>query len=205
MFFTSSLYSTIPIWENSHRLKALAEFRQALTQYGQILQNTAWGYGSIVDNNSALVQHRSWLNQRLHGVYRIIRLSGVHPIIQRFGVTYDLLMNLFTDWTGKDLELAFDLIDQAIGVYQDDKNHALFRTFWPFFWFGVFADWIAEIPFRMLRKLGLGAVDTSGGLARFFRGIVSLFVWFIGIAASVLGILEFFGLRESCLKLIGWK
>jgi hypothetical protein len=164
MFFTSSLYSTIPIWENSHRLKVLAEFRQVLTQYGQILQNTGSIYRSTFDNHPAdipLVEHRNWINQRLHGVYRIIRLSRVNPIIQRFGVTYDLLMNLFTDYTGRDLELALDLIDQAIGVYQDDRNRALFRTFWPFFWFGVLADWIAEIPFRTLRKLGLGPVDTN--------------------------------------------
>ena len=92
-----------------------------------------------------------------------------------------------------------------IGVYQDDRNRALFRTFWPLFWFGVLADSIAEIPFSILRKLEVGAADTSRGPARFFRGIVSLFVWFTGIAASVLGILEFFGLRDWCLKLIGWK
>jgi len=189
-------------------LKVLVEFRQLLDQYAKIFQNAEGLYASMFEYNRDdpdLVQHRSSLNQRLPIAYRVVRLTGVSPFIRRYSVQYDLLMNVFTDLTGKDLQLAFDLIDQAMGVYQADKPAAWFRTFSPFFWFGVLADWIAEIPFRILRKLGLGAADTSRGPARFFLGLISLVIWIIGLAGSVFGILEFFGLKEACLKLIGWK
>ncbi len=208
MFFDQLPFRKIPIWENRYRLKVLIEFRQLLDQYAKIFQTAEGLYASMFEynrDNPDLVQHRSWLNQRLPIAHRAVRLTGVSLVIRRYGVPYDLLMNVFTDLTGKDLQLAFDLIDQATGVYQADKPAPWFRTFSPFFWFGALADWIAEIPFHILRKLGLGAADTSHGPARFFRGLISLGLWIIGLASSVFGILEFFGLKEACLKLIGWK
>jgi hypothetical protein len=208
MFFDQLPFSKIPIWENRYRLKVLIEFRRLLDEYAKIFLKAEGIYASMFEYNRddpALVQHRSWLNQRLPIAYRVVLLTGVNPVIRRYNVQYDLLKNVFTDPSGKDLQLAFDLIDQAMGVYQADKPAAWFRTFSPFFWFGLLADWIAEIPFRILRKLGLGAADTSRGPARFFRGIFSLLVWLIGLAGSVFGILEFFGLREAFLKLISWK
>jgi hypothetical protein len=216
MFFASSHYRNIPIWANRDRIKLLVAFRHVLEEYVQTFQSGGGGYRAVAEyyhdnpaelqrDNPALADRRTWLNQRLPLVYRFVRLTGVNPVIQRYNFRYDLLMNMFNDPTGKDLGLAFDVLDQAIGVYQADKSAAWLRTFWPFFWFGRLADWISEIPFRILRKMGLGPADTSRGLARFFHGIFSLVAWLVGIAASVFGILEFFGFRESLLKLIGRK
>jgi hypothetical protein len=202
MFFSTSHYSRIPVWVNTSRVKLLVAFRQVLDDYEQVYRDIP---AELHRDHPTLSQSRTWLNQRLPLVYRFVRLTGVNPVIQRYNFRYDLLMNMFNDPTGKDLQLAFDVIDQAIGIYQTDRSAAWFRTFWPFFWFGRLADWIAEIPFRILHKLGLGPADTSHGPARFFRGIISLIVWFLGLAASVLGIVEFFGLREAFLKLIAWK
>ena len=98
------------------------------------------------------------------------------------------MQNIF-NLQGYDIDPDFilDCVDRSIGVYEQNQSAALIRTLNPFFYIGVLIEWIVELPFLALAKLGLdrGKAESST-LGKFIKGVLYL----ITVIAALLTTLQ---------------
>jgi hypothetical protein len=203
MSFDELPFRRIPIWDTCHRLDLLRRFRNLLSEYAQLLETTNTPAYSAVARAK-----RQQIDQLAESARKNVRLANVSTIVSpavrqaimqkwswhQISEQLDLIGDFFFfDIPGLRIE-AVARVDRAKGVYEGNKRAAWFRTFWPFFWFGVFANWVADIPFKILKKLGFEFTgNASSRAARSLHGALALLVWAVGFGASVAGLLDFFG------------
>jgi len=199
-------YKRIPIWENRKRVDFLVEFKKLVCDYFNNVSRADWSL-NIIENETAK-QTRSKINMKLHKAHFIVVAAGVNssvfytppPAVGGLAGNIDVILNIFhLCFYRIDSQEALDIIDRAIGIYEDDKKNSLFRTFNPFFWLGLVLDYIVSLPFKILGKIGLNQekIETSI-VGKVIKGILYL----ITIVAAFLTILEKLGYLEAFKSLI---
>ncbi len=145
-------YAKILVWENRKRLKKLIDFRELIIEYFNNHRNTA-----------AANVARNKINRSMNQVHSIVLQSETNPIYTwrappiagGYSAKIDLISNIFNldDYFTK-YDLVLDLIDRSIGIYESNAKSALIRIFNPFFYVGLVFDFISDLPFIALGKLG---------------------------------------------------
>jgi hypothetical protein len=190
-------YTEIPIWENKRRLRKLFEFRKLFTVYFNNSQITRLGREMIEEKEAQ--EARVEINRMIDDVHAIIVNSGVNPVLRwtapatigGFVRDIDLIMSIFQIHRHQITpNNALDFIDRAIGVYESDRRRALARTVNPFFYLRIMLDWLADLPFRFIGRLGFSKEKAESSIiGRALKGIIQL----ITLLASVLTILQLSG------------
>lgn len=200
-------YKKILIWENKRRILKLEQFRSLIVEYF----NNSHVYRRAEERNeepSAQVA-RVKINRNMEEVHEIIIRSNIQPLILWSppptvgGYTKHIypiqnFFNLHRFDLGHNDILGF--IDRSIGIYERNQSAAIIRTINPFFYMGLLIEWIAELPFLAIDKLGLdrGKAESSI-LGRLVKGILYL-ITVIAALLTILQLLEFLEPLKIFLK-----
>ena len=142
-------YTKILVWENNRRLKKLIDFRKLVIVYFNN-SRIEWIMDPRVEEEVAQ-EARSNINLSLNDVQSIILQTG----IGRNSANINLIDNIFNlNEFQIDSRLVLDKIDRAIGVYQSIQKKACARAFNPLFYVQIILDFISDLPFIALGKLG---------------------------------------------------
>ena len=182
-------YTKILVWENNRRLKKLIAFRELIIEYFNDDTNTATA-------NVA----RNKINRSLNQVHSIVLQSGTNPIYTwrappiagGYSAKIDLISNVFNlDDYLTEYGLVLDLIDRSIGIYESNAKSAFIRIFNPFFYVGLTFDFISDLPFIALGKLGFNRQKAkSSTIGRIVKGVLYLITVFAAFL-TILHLLEF--------------
>lgn len=201
MLTRSNYYKKITIWENRRRVNFLIEFRELVNGYFDNVEYRRFMQHPI--ENRGARERRTQINMKLKRVSNIIDLAGVYtsvyhspaPAVGGFAGHVQILANIFNLYQyrmGKRDVL--DCVDQALGVYNDDRINSILRTVNPFFYIGMVFDYLVSLPFTLLRKVGFNQsrIEESiiGRVAKIFFHLI------LGIA-SFLAILHYLGYLNS--------
>jgi hypothetical protein len=193
-------YNKIPIWENQRRIKDLTFFRdlwaEGLFGAPNVLISPTTGKPFSPE------QRRTELNRRISGVREMVALAGISalrdwPTFRKDDppLRLDILEQF---WYIEKHRLSgrapSDVVEEAIGVYQADRNRSWIRTCNPFFWMGRFVDWFVGGAFNVVTLFGGDpevARNSRVGRSLFSAGKL-IFEFFV-LAAAVCTVLQFLG------------
>lgn len=163
----------LTIIRNRHRARELREFRTLVEDY--FARSARDPDGVPMDWEGAQMA-RSRIHQKLPRIIQVVRAAGLEgPLAGHLSTDpgpmlgqVDALQRIFSPRyaDGGEQEL-LDILDMALGVYDSDQAAALVRSLSPFHYAGAVLDWLARIPRRMHRAIGLGggpsrrALDTE--------------------------------------------
>lgn len=161
-------YDDLTIIRNRHRARELREFRALVEDY--FARSARDPDGIPLDWEGAQAV-RSRIHQMLPRVIQVVRAAGLDGAADAHLMTtdpgpplgqVDALQRIFSPRysDGGEQEL-LDILDMALGVYDADRVSALVRSVSPFHYTGVALTWMARLPRRVFRALGL-----SGGPSR---------------------------------------
>lgn len=200
-------YKDIPICENLRRKEKLIKFRNLVVEYFDNIEYLGFS-GREIKENIRASQLRSEINLILYEIHSIIKSAGVSldmfysppPAIGGIAGNIDLVANLFNlNKFRLGPRYSIDVIEKAIGVYQNDKINALIRTINPFYWLIRLLDCIASLPFIILGQVGFNKDRLeSSFVGRLFKG----FLYLITVFAAFLTILEKLNYLEWFKKLV---
>ncbi len=152
-------YDKLTIVRNRHRLRDLLRFRGLVESY---FDQADYGANDLPVDWEGVRAARSQINQMLPRVIQVVRAAGLGTPtadITDPGPTVadvDVLRNIFGPRyaDGADQEI-IDLIDMAMGVYEASRFNALARTVNPFHYAMTALGFVAGLPRRALKALGL--------------------------------------------------
>jgi len=193
-------YKCIPYWENASRIKTLRCFLSLVNEYQNSLTKVSF---LEVRENAVSQKKRSEINTRLDKAHSIILASGCDSIAHYappaatggLAGSIDLIHNMFNlPRMQVSYQQITDLIERSIGIYEADSSKAFARTINPFFWLGLILDFISELPFIFLGKIGFDQKKVEGSwLGRIVKGVLYL----VTVFAAFLTILEKLGCLEQ--------
>lgn len=194
-------YKKITIWGNIDRTIKLVNFRNLVVEYFNNIEYEYMGF-EITENDKAR-EIRPKINIIIEEIHSIILASGLStiliytppPAIGGYIRNIDLIQNIFMlhHWQIKPNELT-DKIERSIGIYENDKKHALLRMFNPFYWIGQIIDLIVDIPFSIIGKLGFNQYKIENSpIGKLVRGILYL----ITVFAALLTVIDKLGYLEN--------
>ncbi len=199
-------YKKITLWENRRAVKDLKDYKDLVITYFNNIRRSP--LADVVQNNKS-IRARSRINQARTRISDIFIMAGVNPIILCTpppaigGATsrIDLVTNVFMMHQHHiEPQALIDMLEVAIGKYNDDYPKAKFRTFTPFFWVGLLLNFVASLPFMFLGKMGLDQVRIESSLiGRLLKGVF----WLATFLAAVLSILHLLGFLEVVKRVIG--
>lgn len=187
------------------------QFRNAVVEYfnalhGRLSQSNrlAHSYEGPDPAEGAQIQtKRRQINLMMNEATWMIRACGVSATmyysppraVGGLAGEIDLIANLFQfPDLGLDPQILLDQIDQAIGILERDQRGAWLRTFNPFFWLGRVFDWIAELPFLLLGRLGFNQDRIEASfVGRFVKGVLYL----VTVIATVIPALQSLGYLDA--------
>ena len=202
-------YTKITIWENRRRLEKLSEFKNLVLKYFKDIQYEEFS-DEPLEGKSAIIA-RGEINRVMDEVRNIILRSGIDtsvkcippPITGGYISDVDLIISVLHIRTydiAKNRVL--DLIDRAIGIYENNHRHALMNTFNPLFYIGIVIDWIVNIPFVFIGRIGFNREKAESSIpgrfitGRFIKGILWLVTTVPAFGAAILTILYLLGYLE---------
>ncbi len=196
------LYTKISWWENKKRLQLLHEFREEVVTYFNNSEYS-WQAEGMIENDNAK-QARTKINRVMHEIHAIIKLARVNPVVTStpppaiggYVKQVDVILNIFNLQPYQvSSDVILDHIDRAIGVYESNIGRSLRRTLNPFFWLGLTLDYIVEVPFFLLGKVGFNRkkIEDSliGRLVKTVFYLLSSLFYFLAIL-QLTGYLEKF-------------
>lgn len=193
-------YTKITVWENKRRLKKLSEFRDLVLRYFNN-SRVEWMVDERIEEEEAQ-RARVEINRVMDEIHHIILYSGINPSLRYtpppalggYIQNVDLIQNVFHIHRFEILpNNVLDFIDRAIGIYESNHGRALARTFNPLFYLGIVFDWVAELPFVFIGRLGFNREKAESSIVgRLTKGILYLFI----VTASFLTILQLLGYLE---------
>lgn len=196
-------YNKIPIWENLNRITYLKKFRQLINDYFLGAQYDYTG----VRLDSKAEKARPEINKMSLRVSKYILKAGISteithfpaPAIGGYVTRIDLIFNLFNlpDYDVLPIEV-IDLIDKAIGVYEEDKLSAFFRSINPLFWLKKLLAKIALAPFSLLSLAGFESEKIRKSL---IGKLLSLLFQLVALIASIVTILQILGYNDAIKNL----
>jgi len=195
-------FNKITVFENYNRLTELIEFRTLVIDYfnNSRLEEFSLSYERKEDQIAQ--EARGKINRKLDELHDIVLLAGINPTlfyspppaIGGYCHDIDLIHNIFN--LGKFSiapNIVIDIIDRAIGIYENNRWKAFRRTLNPFFYFGLIINWVATLPFVLLGTLGF---DRKKAETSFLGRIVKGITYLVSLIASILTILSFFGYSD---------
>lgn len=202
-------YKKITIWENRKRAKLLIEFRNLVDTYFSNLKHLH--FGLAVHENEKAKQVRIEINMSLDKMYSVIISAGVKPTIYYspppavggFAGNIDLIHNIFNIHRFQiGPQELLDIIERAIGIYENDRLNALLRTVNPLFWLGLILDYVVSFPFKVIGKIGFNQKKIESSITgRIIKGALYLII----VLAAFLTVLEKIDYLEEFISLIqGW-
>lgn len=193
-------YTKILIWENKRRLNKLIEFRDYILTYFNN-SRVEWIMDPRIEEVAAQ-EARFNINLSMKEAHSIILKSGITPTLSwtlpsaggRYSTNVDLIGNIFNLHEFQiDPRLVLDNIDRAIGIYASNTRWALIRIFNPFFYIGLAFDFISDLPFVALGKLGFNRQKArTSATGRLVKGVFYL----ITVLAAFLTTLHLLGFLE---------
>lgn len=205
------VYNKVAIYENNRRLKMLYRYRALIVEY---FNNISWSrsLASLLSGpteNDDARQTRVSINRMSDHIFLIVCAAGVQsilhytpsPAVGGLTANVELINNIFTLWRYKiNPNHLLDIIDRAIGVYENDKVNSWIRTLNPLFWVRQILKQIVSIPFMLLEFAGFNRRRIeSSGFGKLFKAIF----YFITVGAAVLSILEKLGYLDWFKEIIG--
>ncbi|MFZ6016994.1 MAG: hypothetical protein ACOYU0_05185 [Nitrospirota bacterium] len=197
-------YNRMFIWENIKRTNELLLFRNLVVQYF----NSApydWMEGGRIENDEA-VETRRQINLIIHKIKRYIREAGIStilycspPAIGGFSGSTDIFNEIFNDTLRIPENRILDIIERAIGVYQNDKVKSWIRTLNPFFWIYLILEKFVALPFKLLGLAGFNQEKIESSVV---GKILKMIFGIIIVGAAFLTVLEKLGYLESFKILI---
>jgi len=184
-------------WECKRRLALLLAFKRLGADYFANLSQPEFGSLRPVENEAAR-QARQRMNLILHDVIRSFDLIGAArigyytppPAFGGYAGPLDFLANIFDFWRFQiDPQTVADLIDRAIGDYEQMKRKAFRQLFNPLFWVSLALIWLLSSFLRLFSRSW-----DAGRVARSFVGrLINFIVVLATFLAAVLSILYYMG------------
>lgn len=187
MAITMSYYKKMTIWQNRKRVKLLADFKELVATYFNNLEHS--NVGDTWENEKAK-EYRSEINRVLDKAHSSIISAGISPRLCK--ATDELSIDLINDmFSLGDFHIGpqrlLDIIERAIGKYEDDRLNARLRIINPLFYIGLILEYIVSLPFWVFGKIGLDQEKIESSIpGRIVRGILYL----VPVLAALLAILE---------------
>ena len=200
-------FKSFTYWKNRQCAADLQQFRSDLENY--IVQSSySWQADAVIEEEPAK-DAKFRMNRALHRVTTAIdaaRLPSIviytpPPPVGGYQQHVDLLRNLFSlhqFQIGQDRVI--ELIDRAIGIYEDDRWPAILRTINPLWWFWKGLIFVSSAPFKLLRNAGFDTVRIEDS---FVGRLVRLAVMLVMLFAAFLTVLQLLGYLEQFKKLVG--
>lgn len=187
-------YSDISYRENIKRADHLLHFRElAITYY----------------NKDKGDKERSRMNKALNRIKKIVHATEINtrithmpaPAIGGHIFTFDLLDELFNlGRHGIQPSYLIDILERSMGVYEDDRSRALWRTINPLWWLKRLLVGVGRFPFFILASMGFNLERLEHSLiGRLIKGSLSLLAAF----ASLLLIAERLGFLSNIKSVLG--
>jgi hypothetical protein len=191
---------SITIWENKRRLELLKKFSISMQQY---FDNLRYNFGDQIENDKS-AKARTEINKDLDEVYIIMIAAGIDPSITyspppATGVFYQKPLSLLHNFHNLSHykvspDWLMDFIVRTISTYSKDSTNALLRTLNPLFWVGRIFDYIVDLPFALIGRLGFNQRKVEASIiGRCIKGLLYLIVVF----AALLTILYYLGYLEQ--------
>ncbi len=155
-------HNDLTSFRNRHRAREIREFRALVEDY--FLRLAADTDGLPVDWDGAQAV-RSRIHQMLPRIIQVVRAAGLEGWAAPHMMTtdpgpplgrVDALQRIFSPRyaSGGEQEI-LDILDMALGVYDAGQISALVRSVSPFHYTAVALSWMARLPRRVVRALGL--------------------------------------------------
>jgi hypothetical protein len=149
----------ITILRNRHRARDLRRFRVMVETY---FERAEYVTDDLPVDWEGARAARSQINQMLPRVIQIVHAAGLNvrsasttgpgPMVADVEVLRNIFSARFAD--GADQEI-LDVIDMALGVYEASRFNAMLRTINPLHYAMSLLGFVARLPRRGLRALGL--------------------------------------------------
>jgi len=199
-------YTKIAIWENQRRLNELLEFRELALKYFNN-SRAEWMANERIEEEEAKIA-RVDINRIMDEVHDIILYSGIDPSLRwspppavgGYIQNVNIIQNIFHIHRFRIPENnVLDFIDRAIGIYESNKSRALVNTFNPLFYLSIVVDWLVELPFVFIGRLGFNRDRVESSIiGRLMKGVLYL----VTIVASFLTILQLLGYLEPVKQFV---
>lgn len=198
-------YKDITIFEVNKRINFLIQSKKDITEY---FENLSEGFALDVTENKVARKKRQEINFYLKKLISYVRFADVNtsiyysppPVTGGPAGNIDIISNIFNLHSFQlKQESLVDMIDQALGIYDEEKTSAFIRTFNPFWWAWKLLKWIANIPFVLLQEVGF---NTSKIENNFFGKLLKLIFELITFLAALFAVLKAMGYEENFVSLI---
>lgn len=199
-------YTKILIWENNRRLNKLIEFRKLIFAYFDN-SRVEWITDGRIEEIAAH-EARVKINRAMREISSMIFQSGMAPTlhwippatVRAHVVNVNLIENIFRlDELFIDPRHVLDIIDRSIGIYDSNAKWARIKIFNPLFYIGLVLDFISDLPFIALGKLGFNRQKArSSAIGRIVKGVLYL----ITILAAFLTTLHHLGYLDPVKQFV---
>lgn len=179
-------YNNITFFENQARRNELSNFRKIINKYFNSLAASDYDYKPHETKDSKKI--RETINKILHKNRKILLSARIDPVLIYKAPMYvggtkynvDVFNNMFhLHQYDISEQFLFDLIDQAIGIYEEDFIKSIIRTFNPFYWFGQILELVSKAPFYLLNKIGVPTHSFENSLAgSIFKSLIKVITLF---------------------------
>ncbi len=153
-------YDKITIFRNRHRARDLRMFRELVVTYFE----RSYDADDLPVDWDGVQSARSEINRMLLRVIPVVHAAGVRGPIDggtELGATEGDVEILRTIFSGRyddgSWQEILDVIDLALGVYENSRLSAFARTVNPFHYVITALGFVASLPRRFLLALGFGA------------------------------------------------
>lgn len=199
-------HKKIPIWINASRLKKLKVFRNEVVHYFNNSRLDMIGEERIEQERAK--QSRITLNKMMREIFEIIAAAEVIPVLRwtppamigGYVQNIDVIGNLFNlDRYEISPNVVIDYLDRTIGIYESNTTGSVLRTFNPFYYVGLIFDYLVELPFIFIGKIGLNREKAESSL---IGKLVKASLYLVTVTASLLTILELLDYLDPVKKFI---
>jgi hypothetical protein len=196
------LIKKLTVFEINRRVLLLGEFRNLVVDYFNSLHHDSYGFSRSPSETQSSQDIRGKINHLTGKSRKYLREAGsLHvmdvcppPAVGGYRKKIDLLQNLFLLHTYRiEPQNVTDMIEQAIGVYEAERDDARIRTFNPVFWLGVILSKVSSAPFKILEHAGLHGKKFEDSIV---GRILKLISEVIVVLAALYGLLHTIG-RED--------
>lgn len=200
-------HNQMAIWANRAAQKDLIEFRNLVVEY---FNNASAGeFSDELQENETARRARRKINLMSNRVSRWAAATGHDSEVfyreapMHGGRAYPIHMiaNVFNlSKLRLEPRALADILENAIGVYQDDAARALVRTFNPLFWVGRLFDAVASLPFTLLGRIGFNQDKAEASV---LGRIIKSALYLVQVAAAFLAVLDKLNLLDRFKHRLG--
>lgn len=198
-------YNKILPFENTRRMAKIMTFRNQVVEY---FNNCKYEMFEAIPNDQA-GKLRIEINKSLDEVAEMVHAAGVStwmlydpaPVRGGYRGNVDVLLNIFNlAYLQIKPNVICDHLERAYGVYERNRRPAKIRFINPFFYLSRILEFIVEIPFAILGRMGFDRGKAESSLVgRIVKGIFQLVVYLAALLTALhyLGLLD--GIKEAIL------